>query len=168
MTETTPPVFDQLFDYRARLLARLESQPGEAAARLAAIPEPEWYRPRGATGRSLHRLAAHVRDVESLAFLPRLRRILSEEQPVLEPFQSHDWSDGDYQPDEAMTHILAGWSQARAEVLDVLPGPAQAAWSRTGFHPPSGHRTLQWWAERIYDHARQHLLEEGAAEVQRA
>ena len=164
MTEITAPIFDQLFDYRARLLARLESQPGEVATRLAAIPEREWYRPRGDDGRSLHRLAAHVRDVESLAFLPRLRRILSEERPVLASFPSHDWSDGDYQAGEPMTRILAGWSQARAEVLDLLPQPAEAAWSRTGFHPPSGQRTLQWWAERIYDHARQHLLVEAAAQ----
>jgi len=163
VTETTAPIFDQLFDYRTRLLARLESQPAEVAAMLAAFPEPEWYRPRGAEGRSLHHLAAHVRNVESMAFLPRLRRILAEERPVLEPFPSHDWSDGDYQPDEPMTQILAGWSQARTEVLDVLPKPADAAWSRTGFHPPSGQRTLQWWAERIYDHARQHLLVEAVA-----
>jgi DinB superfamily len=168
VTETTSPVFDQLFDYRTRLLARLESQPAEAAAMLAAFPEPEWYRPRGPDGRSLHQLAVHVRDVESMAFLPRLRRILNEERPELESFPSHDWTDDDYQPGEPMTHILAGWSQARAEVLDLLPTPAAAAWGRTGFHPPSGQRTLQWWAERIYDHARQHLLEGGAARAWRA
>jgi DinB superfamily len=163
VTETNAPIFDQLFDYRTRLLARLESQPAEAAARLAAFPEAEWHRPRSPEGRSLHRLAAHVRDLESMAFLPRLRRILAEERPVLEAFSSHDWSADDYEPNEAMTHILAGWSQARAEVVDLLPAAAQPAWSRTGFHPPSGQRTLQWWAERIYDHARQHLLDELAA-----
>jgi hypothetical protein len=156
-------VFDQLFDYRARLLARLESQPAEVAAMLAAIPEPEWYRPRRLDGRSLHRAAAHVRDLEGMAFLPRLRRILREDRPVLEPFPSHNWSEGDYRPDEPMTQILAGWSQARAEVLDALPPASHPAWSRTGFHPPSGQRTLQWWAERVYDHVRQHLLNLGAA-----
>jgi hypothetical protein len=105
--------------------------------------------------------------VERLAFLPRLRRILTEERPLLEPYPSHDWSDGDYRPGEPMTHILAGWSETRAEVLDLLPAAAAAAWSRIGFHPPSGQRTLQCWAERIYDHARQHLLEEGAGSARR-
>lgn len=152
-----PPVFDQLFDYRARLLARLESQPSESAAQLAGIPEPEWYRPRGTDRRSLHWVLAHVRDLETQAFLPRVRRIQSEERPMLTAFPTHDWSDGDYRPDEPLTDILAGWSQARAEIVDLLPSPVSPAWSRTGFHPPSGQRTLQWWAERIYGHAREHL-----------
>ena len=124
---------------------------------LAGFPEPEWFRPRSADGRSLHQLAAHVRDLEQMAFLPRLQRILSEDRPTLESFPSHDWSDGDYDPAEPLTRILADWSQARAEVFDVLPAPDHTAWIRTGFHPPSGQRTLQWWAERIYDHVRQHL-----------
>ncbi len=152
-----PLVLDQLFDYRARLLARLASQPAEAAALLAAIREADWYRPRGADGRSIHRHLAHVRDVESLAFLPRVQRILREERPALAPFPSHDWSDGDYRPGEPMTAILTAWSQARAEIVDLLPPPASLVWSRAGFHPPSGQRTLQWWAERIYNHAREHL-----------
>ncbi len=163
MADQAAPVFDQLFDYRARLLTRLESQPTEIAARLAAIPEPEWHRPRGDDGRSLHRILAHVRDVETLAFWPRLQRIVNEERPVLTPFPTHDWSDGDYRVGEPLTDILAGWSQTRAEGVDWLPSPSSPAWSRTGFHPPSGQRSLQWWAERIYGHASEHLSLLGAA-----
>jgi hypothetical protein len=33
-----------------------------------------------------------VRDLEALAFLPRLRRILTEDGPRLEAFPSHHWS----------------------------------------------------------------------------
>lgn len=162
VTKSPHPVFDQLLDYRRQLLIRLERQPAEVAAMLAGFPEPEWFQLRHADRRSLHQLATHVRDVEQMAFLPRLRRILNEDRPTLEPFPSHDWSDGDYDPAEPLTHILAGWSQARAEALDLLPAPDHAAWSRTGFHPPSGQRTLQWWAERIYNHVRQHLPAGGA------
>jgi len=157
------PAFDHLYEYRALLLAKLESQPAEVAAMVAAIPEQDWHHPREAEGRSLHRILAHVRDVETLAFLPRVRLILAEERPVLSPFPSHDWSDGDYQPAEPMASLLAGWSQTRAEVVDLLPPPASLAWSRTGFHAPSGQRTLQWWAERIYGHAREHLRLPAAA-----
>ena len=152
-------MFDQLFEYRLRLLTQLEQQPAEVAALLAALPESAWYQPRSLTGRSLHQLAAHVRDLETLAFLPRLRRIMTEDRPILEAFASHDWSSSGYRPDEPMTSILANWSQARAEVLDLLPTVSQAAWSRTSFHSPSGPRTLQWWAERTLKHVREHLLD---------
>ena len=159
MTDQELPALDQLLDYRARLLAELERQPAQAARALAAIPEPEWHTRRNLSGRSVHRVVSHVRDLEVMAFAPRVRRILFEDQPVLVPFARHDWSDDQYQVDEPLTHILAAWSQARAEILDTLPPPASAQWTRAGFHPPSGKRTLQWWAERIYRHAQAHLAE---------
>jgi hypothetical protein len=153
------PALDQLLDYRAQLLARLERQPAEMALALAAIPEAEWHlRPAGLS-RTVHGTLAHVRDLELLAFLPRLQRILEEDEPALAPFVSHDWSLRDYRADEPLTAILASWSQTRAEVVNLLPGPAAAAWSRYGFHPPSGKRSLQWWTERIFTHAHAHMAE---------
>lgn len=100
-----------------------------------------------------------MRDLELLAFLPRVRLILDKDEPILAPFVSHDWSSGQHRPDEPLTDILAAWAEARAEVLNLLPGPAGQGWTRLGFHPPSGKRTLQWWAERIYTHARGHIFE---------
>jgi hypothetical protein len=153
------PALDHLLDYRSQLLARLERQPADMAQALAAIPEADWHLPRAGLSRTVHHTLAHVRDLELLAFLPRLQRILNEDQPALAPFVSHDWSLRDYLPDEPLTAVLASWSQARAEVLNLLPGPAASHWTRIGFHPTNGNRTLQWWAERIYTHAQAHLLE---------
>jgi uncharacterized damage-inducible protein DinB len=160
------PALDQLLDYRAQLLARLEQQPAELAAVLAAIPEAHWHQRPAGLSRTVHRTLAHVRDLELLAFLPRLQRILSEDEPALAPFVSHDWSLRDYLPNEPLTAVLASWSQTRAEVINLLPGPASAQWSRMGFHPPSGKRSLQWWAERIYTHAQAHQQELRAARTE--
>jgi hypothetical protein len=159
MIDQELPALDQLLDYRTRLLAQLERQPAQAARALAAIPEPEWQSRRNLAGRSVHMVLAHLRDLESMAFAPRVRRILAEEQPMLVPFVRHDWSDDQYRIDEPLTHILSAWSETRAEIMDLLPPPASDRWTRVGFHPPSGKRTLQWWAERIYMHAQAHLAE---------
>ena len=153
------PARDHLLDYRAELLERLERQPAEMAQVLAAIPEANWHLRRPGLSRTVHRTLAHVRDLELLAFLPRVQRILQEDEPALAPFVSHDWSLRDYQPDEPLTAVLASWSQARAEVMNLLPEADASQWSRLGFHPPSGKRTLQWWAERIFTHAQAHMLE---------
>ena len=153
------PARDHLLDYRAELLARLERQPAEVAQVLAAIPEADWHLRRPGLSRTVHRTLAHVRDLELLAFLPRIQRILDEDEPALLPFVSHDWSLRDYLPDEPLTAVLSAWSQTRAEVMNLLPEPAASQWSRLGFHPPSGKRTLQWWAERIFTHAQAHMLE---------
>jgi uncharacterized damage-inducible protein DinB len=157
------PARDHLLEYRAELLARLERQPAEMAQVLAAIPEAYWHERPAGLSRTVHRTLAHVRDLELLAFLPRLQRILQEDEPALAPFVSHDWSLRDYLPDEPLTAVLASWSQARDEVMNLLPEADASQWSRLGFHPPSGKRTLQWWAERIFTHAQAHMLELRAA-----
>jgi hypothetical protein len=152
-----PPALDQLLDYRARLVARLEQQPAELAAVVASVPEGEWHRRRDAAGRTIHLAGVHVRDLEAQAYLPRVRRILAADRPELTPFAHHDWSADDYEASEPMTAILQTWSQARAELLALVRPLDSAGWSRAGFHPPSGSRTLQWWVERAYGHARGHL-----------
>lgn len=149
----------QLLEYRAELLARLARQPAELAEAVNVVPEAERTVRRVSGDYTLHQLLAHVRDLEALAFLPRLRRILTEDHPRLEAFPSHHWSLESYQPDEPMADVLAHFTRAREEALSILrPLPAEG-WGRTGFHPPSGPRTAQWWAEWIYTHAREHLDE---------
>lgn len=150
---------DHLLFYRAKLVSALEAQPAEFEALIAALPEPEWHARRLADGATPHQIAVHLRDIDRLAFLPRFRRILAEAHPRLEPFPSHRWSLDDYDAGESLAQLLADFRRNRAETLAVLRGMSDDDWSRTGFHPPSGPRTLQWWAERMYTHTRNHLAE---------
>jgi len=110
----------QLLEYRADLLARLARQPAELAEAVNAVPEAEWTVRRVSGDYTLHQLLAHVRDLEALAFFPRLRRILTEDSPRLEAFPSHHWSLESYQPDEPMTKILADFARAREAALALL------------------------------------------------
>ena len=148
---------EEILGYRVKLLERLRDQPLELAQTINAIPEAEWQRRQDATGRNIHQVVAHMRDLEVQAFLPRFRRILMEENPFLKPFSTHTWSADDHQPAEPMAKMLADFTRAREEVLQLTRPLVPADWSRTGFHPPSGRRTAQWWAERIYVHAQDHL-----------
>lgn len=152
-----PPAVDLVLEYRAALLARLEQQPAEFAAALAAVPAERWHDRRAADGRTVHLAAAHVRDLETLAYLPHVRRILAEDHPSLTAEAHHTWSAESYDPHEPMTHILRAWAQARAELVGLLRPLPAAGWGRVGFHPPSGNRTVMWWAERAYGHVRGHL-----------
>lgn len=160
MTASRPPAvpgYEQLYDYRARLLDRLEQQPAELAQVIAAIPAPEWHVRRDGLGRTVHHITAHVRALETLAFLPRIQRILTEDSPELVAYPSHQWADELYDPNEPMTEMLTEFSRARAQLVAWFRPLDAAGWTRVGFHPPSGARTLQWWAERSLNHAREHL-----------
>ena len=149
--------FDQLLEYRQRLLERLASQPDEAARLLARLPEPDWQARTLPSGHTPHQELAHVRDLELLAFQPRVRRILAEPGPQLEPFPNHRWADYRYQASEPPAHIAAEWTGARRELVRVLRALPDEFWARQGFHPPTGHRTAQWWVEHLYGHAADHL-----------
>ena len=150
---------EEILGYRLKLLERLKDQPSELLGTINTIPEAEWKLRQDATGRSIHQIVAHIRDVEVVAFLPRFQLFLSEEQPFFEPFSSHTWSAADYQPAEPMAKMLADFAHARAEVWELMQPLTPEDWSRLAFHPPSGRRTAQWWAERIYVHAQDHLKE---------
>jgi hypothetical protein len=153
-------MFPQLEDYRRRFLDRLEQQPGIFLALVVGLPEPEWHLRRIADGLTLHQLLAHIRDAEALAYWPRLQRILTEAEPHLDPFPKHRWSlDEQYRRGEPLADVLGAFTRTRAEVVALLKPLTPADWSRLGFHPPSGPRTLQWWAERLYTHAQNHLVE---------
>lgn len=148
----------QLYEYRVLLLRYLERQPAEFAALADSLPEGEWHARHVTDGVTLHQIAAHMRDTETLAFWPRIQRILAEESPHLEAFPNHRWTIGQtYHPEEPLRQIIAEFARTRAEALATLKTLNPEDWSRTGFHPPSGPRTVQWWAERMLNHARDHL-----------
>jgi hypothetical protein len=151
---------EQLRQYREILLNRLAAQPDEFATLVAALPEPEWQARRDADGATLHQLAVHIRDAETMAYLPRLHRLLGEDRPHLEPFPHHRWSleDG-YRPEEPLADIVAEFRRQRSQAVSRLHTLTADDWNRVGVHPPSGPRTAQWWAERMYTHARNHLAE---------
>ena len=149
----------QLLEYRALLLYRLARQSGELAQALITVPTAEQHHRRVEAGYTLHQIIVHIRDLEVLAFVPRLRRIVMEDQPVLDAFPSHHWSEADYQTDESTDKILSDFAQAREAALTHLRPLPPEEWNRTGFHPPSGPRTVQWWTERMYVHAQEHLDE---------
>ena len=78
---------------------------------------------------------------------------------MLEPFASHDLNADNYLPSESMEAILTEFEYTRLEAVRLLRQLPPADWSRTGFHPPSGNRSVMWWAERAHLHARDHLRE---------
>ena len=171
---------EQLLDYRARLVARFEHLPADLADVIAGVPEAEWGLRRAPDGRSVYVLIAQLRDLETREYLPCLRRILSEDDPQLEGFSTHRPADvnppqsgifapqsGIFAPQsgifdnssEPMEALLAGYARAREEEMQLIREMPPSGWSRAGFDPPHGRRTVQWWVERALRHGLDHLAE---------
>ncbi len=145
---------EQLYDYRARLLDRLESIAAEVAATVAEIPQSRWHEPVKPGGRTPHAILSSLCDVEQYAYSLRLQRILAEDAPALDAFTPQPSN-----PALAMADMLAEYKALRRAELELLRHLPPTGWARVGRHPAFGLRTAQWWAERTLEHSKRHWRE---------
>jgi hypothetical protein len=150
---------EELFIYRQRLLERMETVVDDlrAAALDGLFPESSSDRKEGQP--SPHWWLAHLRNIEAQALAPRMKRILTEEEPLLSLFDDEDWMDKHYRLDEPIEAIVDDYERIRKGELAWLNEMKVQAWSRTCRHPWFGVRTLQWWVERTLAYAEEHLQE---------
>jgi len=147
----------ELFKYRDLLLERLEATAFTLAEVLRRAPDGALHKPLLKNDWTPHQVAAHLRNIESLAFQPRLESILVEDMPRFVLFEDRRYMRDDYDPAEPLAHILAAYQDLRAAQRQMLAALAPEAWNRSGRHPTWGVRTLQWWAEYSLAHAESHL-----------
>jgi hypothetical protein len=93
----------------------------------------------------------HLVEGDRDTFLPRLRRMLRESRPVFavrRPLE-HDGSD--------LATLLDVFERARADVVRVLDGIDDAAWSREGVSPSRGPLSVEAYAASTVAHDTEHL-----------
>jgi hypothetical protein len=150
---------EELYAYRKNLLDNLEGIVAELRQVAAAIPAAVWHTPLAPGQPAPHHALAHLRALEAHAIVPRLRRILDEQQPYLPLFDDGGWMAAHYDPSEPVQAILDDFARLRQQELSWLKGLPPDSWNRTARHPWWGVRTLQWWVEQCLLIARQHLAQ---------
>jgi hypothetical protein len=106
---------------------------------------------------SLAEVVRHLVEGERDTFLPRLRRMVSEERPV---FDSGRPAGGD------RLHVgarLAAFEAARAQSVDILAGLDAGGWRRAGVSPSRGPLTIEEYARTMAAHDTEHLQQIQAA-----
>ena len=144
----------ELIEYREKLIARLEQAAQEfcdvcKASNPSTKIESDW---------SLHQVAAHTRDVDKFVYGVRVRKTLSEENPLLESFDADHWAETDYKKDEPLENILDEFGGSIKNLCGILRDAPQEAWSRVSRHETlGGELTMQLWVERSLAHIEEHL-----------
>jgi hypothetical protein len=113
------------------------------AAQVATPPKPgEW---------SIVEIVRHLVEGDRDTFLPRLRRMLAEERPVFATRQPlvNDACD--------LATLVDVFDRARAEVVKILGGLDEAAWSREGISPSRGALSVETYAASTATHDTEHL-----------
>ena len=150
---------DQLYDYRARLLDRLESIPDEIAQAARAIPSQKIHRPTQSGKMSPHQIVARLRNMEKHAYSARLQKLITEELPAMKTFPIDQWEAEHYDPSESVESILDDYATIRQTELHLLSALSPQDWNRSGRHNTFGLRTVQLWAERSLEYATIQLRE---------
>jgi hypothetical protein len=143
----------------ADLVAALAAAAGRLRAVAAGLDDGQ-RRQRPAAGEwGLNEIMAHLLHVESEVFLPRLRRIATEEHPAFAAFSPEPWArerDRSLEPFEAS---LAAFERGRGETIAYLRGLGPEAGARVGLSGFFGPLALLQYATHVADHDVEHLAQ---------
>lgn len=146
---------EQLAEYRMHLLNRLEESAREfraavQSAKEANVPQTD--------GWSAHQIAVHARDVEKMVYGARIRRSITEENPLFENFDGDTWMAEHYDSNEPLASILDELVDSVSKTVASLRALPPETWSRPSCHEAyGGGFTTQTWVERSLSHIEEHL-----------
>ena len=126
-----------------RLLYNLRSLPNELEDLMSDLDE-ELLRWRPIPHKwSIKEIMCHLRDMELLAYQARYRKILAEDNPLLENVdQNRIAQESDYINQDARK-ALEEFKALRAETVKLLETAPVEAWSRMGIHQTDGPMTIE-------------------------
>jgi hypothetical protein len=104
---------------------------------------------------SARQVVHHLADSETMSAI-RLRRLLTEDNPVIEGYDENAWAARlhyEARPVAASLELLRTVRAASAELLSHL---APEDWERAGTHTESGPYSVQTWLETYARHPHDH------------
>lgn len=147
---------NELYDYRAKLLARTLAATKEFCSLCRQVRDP--FQPLTPDGWSAHQMAAHVRDVDQQVYGSRLRRAVAEEHPVFKNFDGETWLTEHYNRNEPLEDILKEFQDSIHGLVGWLSSLSPADWSHATRHEVYGEFAMQAWAERGLAHIEEHIF----------
>ena len=141
---------------RPALLATLRSTPAAIATLVAPLSEADWRRKSASAEWNLTEILCHLRDVEREVNLPRLRKVLAEENPFLAGEVTDRWVEERHCADQDGRQALVEFTAVRKEILGLLTN-LQTGWSRMSRHAIFGPTSLQELVGFIAGHDQAHV-----------
>ncbi|TDL61483.1 DUF664 domain-containing protein [Rhodococcus qingshengii] len=107
---------------------------------------------------SIHQILIHVADSE-LVSTQRMKKVLSEEVPLLMSFDQDAWADTlEYEKLDREQHLHL-FKLLRSSMLPILEQLPAEKWERMGIYADAGPFTLRQLLEYRIDHVRGHLAQ---------
>ncbi len=156
LEKAEPEALNISFKSSQALLANLRSSPAALATLTSSLPQKAWTKRPAPAEWCLTEIICHLRDVEREVNLPRIRKILAEENPFLPGEVTDVWVKERHCADQDGPQALAGFVEARKQTLALLDG-LQIEWSRLARHAIFGTTNLQELVGIVAGHDRVHI-----------
>lgn len=139
------------------MLAILRSTPAALDTLGAGLTNEDWTRKPQAGEWAPAEILCHLRDVEQEVNLPRLQRVLGEENPFIAGKDTDPWADERQYICQSGPQAQDEFTAARVELLALLEGLQPADWQRPARHAIFGPTHLAELVSIIAGHDRLHL-----------
>jgi DinB family protein len=107
---------------------------------------------------SAREIVHHLGDSETTSAV-RIRRLLCEDQPVIQGYDQDDFATRLRYNERDMGPALEAFRSARATTMQLLPLLTEEDWKRAGTHTESGRYTAEDWLRIYADHAHNHAAQ---------
>ena len=141
------------------ILARLRAHLAALHTILPPLDERQWTQPPQKGEWAINQILCHLRDVEHEVYLPRMRSLLTEENPHISAIETDRWAeerDYSYQSGE---EAFNAFTQSRLQLLEQLGGLTPGQWNRPARHAILGPTTLAEIYKIATDHDLLHLAQ---------
>ncbi len=152
-TSLAPPNFNT----SQAAIAILNSTPALLHSLRQEVPLEAWLKPPAPNEWCLAEIVCHLRDVEAEVNLPRLKKIVGENNPFLPGMDTDPWAlQREYKSQDCL-QALDDFIAVRRESLSLLERLAPAEWQRTARHSILGPTQLQEIVSITASHDRLHI-----------
>ncbi len=141
---------------RQERIANIRELPAKVEESIKGLSDKELDRPAGGEEWSIRQVVHHLADAHLNAFL-RMKLILTEEKPILKPFDQEAWAelpDTTQLPMGPSLDILRGLHQRWSKLLESIP---EENWGREGVHLENGLMTIDQLLTTYSGHGQTHL-----------
>jgi len=147
-----------MLERRVEIIKTLRATPIVLRALIAGVDEAGLRRRPKPGEWAIIEVVGHLADTEERA-LARVRRMLAEDNPQLEPFDQEALAIQRHYLDLDLEAELARFEQLRGQHLAVLDTLDAAGWERTGRHGEHGELTVELYETHVAAEEVDHLAQ---------
>jgi hypothetical protein len=121
------------------------------------VASERWENRMNADEWNLTEIICHLRDVDVDVNIPRINKLIDENNPFLPGVDTDRWADERKYSSQNGSNALTDFVNARLELLSLFEQLSEQDWQRRARHAILGPTTLQEIAAIIASHDRLHI-----------